>query len=708
MASSSTISYHRNHHNDIQDDSHHNHDDVPPTTIAVAPPEETAAALAFRRADGSRREFFFDDSIRSLPQPAASLFLLNRSPTATLPRNVLRPFRRDNDEPASRICFVRETRQAVCRDGQDRSRCSACKRKVTDTTDMTDTTTSETASRHYRWSMMSPQRVFRDLVMSDVAEPLRPALRDALLQAFNSTVEAPQAKQTTQTAQSRSTTPQSPTQRRLQQFTQLSLSRSPLPSPPPSPTTPRHAELDTHKDTLTDNKTPYPTEFRYFPLLPYEIRRMIWEQALPTRVLLRDDLGPSTYRGVRRVFRPASHTHSIDMLWRSDLFHVCTEARQVVQKYQDRTRKRGDDNESKPSDDQSTPLLRHATNNMRLKAGLDVLYYPWLGSESIHGHSGGGLWMSGRHYHGTQNGPHHNDEGAYPSHPSWISKMDASYTTTGRISSVTATLGAATISAVPYGHWASQLRMLRLPVTTVALDAAWIDRGHPDTIAWAAGVDLSEPDASGDGEDGQDTDASADEPMPPPTSLQVVVADIVVPVRIRLDHDTLTTEQRRLLRQHITPQSWADVRNYRREMEGPTEALLVPGSSSSSSSPTSSSSPSSDTPPSPPPTNLNGMDFTVLVGLYDDGRIEELLSLQAASDKTKQLSDAKPSTVLNKSALHRCIACTRRAWEAHNTKFWAAKFGPLLGAYLQKLCRPTIVFSVVLAFDGGEDEGRAV
>ncbi|CAK7211202.1 hypothetical protein SCUCBS95973_001053 [Sporothrix curviconia] len=700
---SSTSYYHQNHPN-----HHSSHRDVPsPTAGAIAPSDEGEAALAFRRADGSRREFFFDDSIRSLPQPVASLFLLNRSPPATLPRNVLRPFRRDNDEPASPICLVRETWQAVCRDGRDRSRCSVCRSKVTKTA---ASETASTASQHYRWSMMSPQRVFRDVVMRDVAEPLRPELRDALLQAFNATIEATQEPPTRQTRQTKAQKPRprSPTQHRLQRFSQLSISRPSLPSPPPSPTRlpGEKKQAVAFPSESGSTLTPPPlTEFRYFPFLPYEIRRMVWEQALPTRVLLRDDLGPSTYRGVWRVFRPASHTHSIEMLWRSDLFYVCAEARRVVEAYRDGSRKGGDNYENKTSEAQTAPFLRYTTNRTRLQASLDVLYYPWLGSASLRRHGGGGIWTSGWHYNhdarqGTQQG---NNEST---RPPWVSKMDAGYAMRSGTSPEVATLASAPIPAVPYGCWASQLRILCLPITTVALDAAWIDRGHPDTIAWAAGVDLSEPEADEKEGEGDGDGESESEPISPPTSLQVVVADIVVPVRIRLDHDALTPGQRRLLRQHITPQLWADTCHYRREMDGPTEASLMPGPSSSSSSSFSSASSlslsSTIAPPKPPLTNLNGMDFTVLVDLYDDGRIEELLSLQTASNQTQLPPNTERPIVLNKSALHRCIACTRQAWEARSSKTWADKFGPLLGAHLEKLCRPTIVFSVVLAFDGGD------
>ena len=560
---------------------------------------------------------------------------------------------------------------------------------------------------------MSPQRVFRDLVMSDVEEPLRPALRDALLHAFNATAEASQAA-----TQPWKTRPQIPANPWLQQQSvKTSMSRPPLPTPPPSP-----SELPSKGEVAVEHgKTGgvSATEFHFFPLLPYEIRRMVWEQALPTRVVLRNDLDQSSYRGVRHTFRPASHTHSIEVLWRSDLFYACTEARRVVEAYYDGAREgnRNTRNKKKESasEDKTAPLVRETTNSALLEAGLDVLYYPWLGSQSHHGQGGAGLWVSGRHNHDLhQQGGVSGIEGM---HPLWMSaSMDASQATTSRKRSMAASLAAAPINDVPYSYWASQLQILRLPVKTVALDAAWVDRGHPDVIAWAAGVDLTEqPGADGGDEEekggGEEKQEEKEQELPvlPPTSLQLVMIDLVVPVCIRLDDskDTLTPDQRRLLQHHITPQSWTDARTYRRDMERLSGASLTPesftppspsSSSSSSSSPSSSSSsPSVALPLLQPLINLNGMDFTVLVDLYDDGRIEEILSLQtAASEHDQQTQTTEACAVLNKSALHQCIACTRRAWEARDSNAWAAKFGPLLGAYLRKLCRPTIVFSVVL------------
>ncbi len=79
-----------------------------------------------------------------------------------------------------------------------------------------------------------------------------------------------------------------------------------------------------------------------------------------------------------------------------------------------------------------------------------------------------------------------------------------------------------------------------------------------------------------------------------------------------------------------------------------------------------------------------GMDFTVLVDLYDDNRIEEILSLQSPP----------LSSPLNKAAKHRCIACTRRAWEDRE---WSA-FGQIVGNKLKALSCPSIVFSVIAEF----------
>lgn len=667
------------------------------TPIAVDTSNHTHTPLAFRRADGSRHEFLFDDRTHSLPQPAASLFQDDnnnnntRRPTATqLPRTVLRPFRRDNGEPAAEIRFIRDTRQSVCRDGVDRSRCSGCRRTVTTTTTTTTTMAAPTSPSTttptvpaadattrapHRWHMMSPQRVFRDLVMSDVAEPLQPVLRDALLHAFNGTVEVEQQPQKRK-AQPKQTAPSH-------------LGRPLLPSSPPT-------KASVQGDTKTDNHQA-PTEFRYFSCLPYEIRRMVWEQALPFRVLLRDDLAPTNYRSVRRVFRPASHTHTIEMLWQSDLFYVCAEARRVVEAAYGGSKGGSPPNAIPLDDDGALPaLVRHITSPTRLRSGLDVLYYPWLGAEAIrdHGHvgfGGAGLWVPGRHHEQQSQHHHHHQHHNLHGHSSagtgtnsraWMSKYESA-SPRNRTPSPSSS-AAAPITSVPYGYWASQLRLLRLAVSTVALDAAWIDRAHPDIIAWAAGVDLSLED-----DDSDDENNDTKKTVAAPTSLQMIVADLLVPVRIRLETTSagITSAQRRLLQEHIVPQPWLDARSFLRALR---ESSDQPPSSSAAASSTTSTDPLS--------TNLNGMDFTVLVDLYDNWRIEELLSLQGNGDGSVD--------VLNKAALHRCIACTRRAWEARNTEdshsggnSWTTKFGPLLGTHLQRLCRPTIVFSVVLSFD---------
>ncbi|KAL1895092.1 hypothetical protein Sste5346_005514 [Sporothrix stenoceras] len=675
--------------------------------------------LAFRRADGSRREFFFDDRTHSLPHPAASLFLEEGSSThggsgehgsyrqrrpgsAQHPRNVLRPFRNRHGEPAADIRFIRETRQSVCRDGVDRSRCSECRRAVTSTTKtevktttkakgksaaiaeispntVPTTTTPAVASATpepepaHRWHMMSPQRVFRDLVMSDVAEPLQPNLRDALLDAFNATVDLQQL----QTRKVQSDTPPK---------TPFNLGRPLLPSPPPSPTKAVASESPIDEEGTVE--TTAPTEFHYFSCLPYEIRRMIWEQALPFRVLLREDLQSTTYKSVRRVFRPASHTRSIEMLWQSDLFYVCTEARRVVEAAYGGPKHNSPPTVIMSDDGPQPPLVRQITSPARLRSGRDVLYYPWLGAEAIREHSsagfsGGGLWVLGRHHdqQQQQQSPYYHGHSSAANNCSWMFKYDGS-APRNRTSPPPLT-APAPITSVPYAHWASQLRLLRLPVSTVALDAAWIDRSHMDTITWAAGVDLSQDD------DTQD-EGNGEEPVAAPVSLQVVVADLIIPVKIRLDLQSgITLAQRRLLQQHIAPQPWLDARSFQR--------LLVEGRGRPASSSSSSSS-SQQGPIEAPSANLNGMDFTVLVDLYDDWRIEELLSLQTIN--------MDEDSVLNKAACHRCIACTRREWEARSTEnrsrtggnSWTNKFGPVVGQLLQNLCRPTIVFSVVLSF----------
>lgn len=693
------------------------HDNTP---IAVDTSLNAHTPLAFRRADGSRREFFFDDRTHSLPHPAASLFWeegsssthgggggssissrghhyhhYRRPNAAQHPRNVLRPFRNRHGEPAADIGFIRETRQSVCRDGVDRNRCSECRRVVTSTA-KTEVKTARSKGKSavteaksnpapavsvtpttepaHRWHMMSPQRVFRDLVMSDVAEPLQPNLRDALLDAFNGTVEVQQSQR--KKAQPKAQT----------NITPSIIGRPLLPSPPPSPTKAVASNNPKNEDNEEDVERPTtaPTEFHQFSCLPYEIRSMIWEQALPFRVLLREDLGPTTYRSVRRVFRPASHTHSIEMLWQSDLFHVCVEARQVVVAAYGGPKPNSVPKVIMSDDGPQPPLVRQITSPSRLQSGRDVLYYPWLGAEAIREHgsagfSGGGLWMLGRHHdqQQQQQSPHYQSHSPAVNDRSWMFKYDGP-TLRNRTSPPPPTSPAPPpITSVPYAHWASQLRLLRLPVPTVALDSLWIDRSHMDTITWAAGVDLSQDEDAVQDENGQ-------EPVSPPTSLQVVVADLVVPVRIRLDSQTgITPGQRRLLQQHIAPQPWLDGRSFQRALgEG-------------AGRPSASSSASIDTPSA----NLNGMDFTVLVDLYDDWRIEEILSLQLGSTDSE-------SAALNKAACHRCIGCTRRDWEArgienkssHGGNSWTNKFGPLLGVVLQKMCRPTIVFSVVLSF----------
>lgn len=663
----------------------------PTTPVAVAP--DAVRTLAFRRADGSRREFVFDDRLSSLPLPAASVFL-DRPAAPPVPRNVARPFRRDNDEPAAHIYFLRASRLAVCRDGRDRGWCSQCDAAVTN------------ASAAAAAPIMAPQRVFRDLLMSDAAEPLRPALRDALLCAYDATVAArpePHRRSRRPRRHDRQTS-----QPLRQQLAQMAVS-----GPPGAQGQNEHTGKGKAADKGGEGDgpcCPAAAAFPQFARLPYEIRRMIWERALPTRVLFRDDLAPTRYRGVRRVLRPAGHTHSLELLWRSDLFYVCSEARRVVLAFRDgvgHTMSRAARHPgpgqawppppSRPSEDDEddedlVPLLRRPASRARLQAGLDVLYYPWLGTESLHCRGGSAShlgWLRRRSHQGyappepppllpppTQLQQQQLSVHRGVADPSWLPKLahpgaPSSAFPRTHVAEAAATLATAPISAVPYGRWASQLRLLRLPAATVALDAAWLDRAHPDTIAWAAGVDLAAADDEGNGDAGDDEAQAA---VPPPSVLQVVVADLLIKVRVCLDSPALAPAQRRLLRQHIAPQ--------------PLVGACRRDHGRAASSAASDTAPSSSPGPAPA-TYLNGMDFTVLVGLYDSRRIEELLSLDG---------DAK---VLNKAALHRCIACTRRAWEARDRQ-WAATFGPLLGAHLQALSRPAIVFSVVLWFSGEE------
>ncbi|KIH91255.1 hypothetical protein SPBR_01419 [Sporothrix brasiliensis 5110] len=723
--------------------------------IAVDSSLPARTPLAFRRADGSRREFLFDDCTHSLPLPAASLFWnpehhagnngnsgssssngssgsgsnsrhshghghghgyghsYSRRPIpAPLPRSVLRPFRRDNGEPAADIRFVRETRQSVCRDGVDRSRCCECRRRVTSTSKQEAKLEAPTTPPYRRYKM-SPQRVFRDLIMSDAAEPLPPRLRDALLNAFNATVE----RQSPQHAQKRKAQPSTrpPAQ----------LDRPLLPSPPPTSTA-------TAGDKIVAGTSVALAEFHCFSRLPYEIRVLIWEQALPFRVLLREDLASTTYRSIRRVFRPASHVHTLEMLWQSDLFYVCVEARRVVEAAfgGDTFRYRASSTAATVGDDgPPSPLVRCITSPSRLRSGRDVLYYPWLGVEAIRNHAssgfgGGGPWTLARDHVQQQHHHHHQAAHGYPlagassNIRTWMSKYDSGRRTSSSPPASDADT-IATLTSVPYGCWASQLRHMRLPAKTVALDATWIDRGHPDTIAWAAGVDLSQDEEDDQDEGDGREDKPARETVAAPTSLQVVVADLHVPVRIRLgssdrtsgttgptptNTNGITPAQQHLLRQHIAPQPWQDARSFQRALDhGPRSQPSLSASTSAAA-----------TMATPLSTNLNGMDFSVLVDLYDDWRIEELLSLQGASDPDPDVDDGHDThdSVLNKAALHRCVACTRRAWEARSAgdrdcpdggSSWTTKFGSVLGAHLQKLCRPTIVFSIVLSFVDEEE-----
>ncbi|ERT00324.1 hypothetical protein HMPREF1624_03695 [Sporothrix schenckii ATCC 58251] len=724
-----------------------------PITVDSSLPARTP--LAFRRANGSRREFLFDDRTHSLPLPAASLFWnpehhagnngnsgsgssngssgssdnsgsnsrhshghgyghsYSRRPTpAPLPRSVLRPFRRDNGEPAADIRFVRETRQSVCRDGVDRSRCCECRRRVTSTSTQ-EAKLEAPATPPYRRYRMSPQRVFRDLIMSDAAEPLPPRLRDALLHAFNATVERQSLQHTQKRKAQTSTRPPAQLDRQL------------LPSPPP-------ASMVIAGDQIVAGAPAALAEFHCFSRLPHEIRVMIWEQALPFRVLLREDLASTTYRSIRRVFRPASHVHTIEMLWQSDLFYVCVEARQVVEASfgGDTFRYRASSTAATTGDDRPpSPLVRCITSPSRLRSGRDVLYYPWLGVEATRDHAsggfgGGGPWTLARdpvqqQHHHHHHRHHHQAAHGYPlaGTSSNIRTRMSKYDNGRHTSSSPPATDAdtiATLASVPYGYWASQLRHMRLPVKTVALDATWIDRGHPDTISWAAGVDLSQDEEDGQDEGDSREDEPAGETMTAPTSLQVVVADLHVPVRIRLGSSDrtsgatgptsmntsgITPAQQHLLRQHMAPQPWQDARSFQRALDhGPRPQPTLSASTSAAATTTT-----------PLSTNLNGMDFSVLVDLYDDWRIEELLSLQGTGDPDPDMDDGHDThdSVLNKAALHRCVACTRRAWEARSAgdrdcpdgvSSWTTKFGSVLGAHLQKLCRPTIVFSIVLSF----------
>ena len=558
-----------------------------------------------------------------------------------LPRNVLRPYRQDNDEPADPVLFVRETRRSICSDGQGRSTCSECKRVV-----------SDSGTRLLQGFRMAPLRVFRDMIMTDAGEPLRPAVRDALLGAFAHGIKA--AKET--------------------------------------------------KEERT---------FHCFSLLPFEIRRMVWEAALPSRVLLREDLCQTTYRGIRKALRPGDHAHTIEELWQSDLFHVCVESRRVVTAL---VRGAGPGTEAGHPATPMHPLVRNVTTRAKLRSGLDVLYYPWLGIKKAQDRGGGGPIRHGPPYMAPADAPllSHTSAHSHPTsrgasrapsvaaavfspslqpaatHPAYAGMgvycmpglyhgQDAeseqgpepcrachppkkSPAAGGGSSSI----APYPINSIPYGHWASQLRILQAPATTVALDMAWIDRQHPDTLAWAVGVDLSEP-----------LHGQYAQPKPvPPECLQVVLADITIRVHIDLGKASCL-EQRRLLQRHV---------------------YAHPTAMASYRVPTSDGASDDGSGEQDGLTNLNGKDYAVLVDLYDDGRIEELLSLVVGG------ADADGSdAVLNKSARHRCIGCTRRAWEARSSSTsptsWSRQLGDVVGGHLQKICRPTILFTIVLAFD---------
>ncbi|EPE08225.1 hypothetical protein F503_01008 [Ophiostoma piceae UAMH 11346] len=582
-----------------------------------------------------------------------------------LPRNVMRPYRQDNDEPAEPILFVRETRRSICSDGQARSRCSKCKQAIT----THPNTGGERETNTCKGFMTSPQRVFRDIIMTDAGEPLRPAVRDALLGAFSQ----------------------------------------------------------------ENRETEEESTFHCFSLLPFEIRRMIWEAALPSRVLLREDLCHTTYRGIRKTFRPGNHVHTIEELWQSDLFYVCVESRRVVTAL---VRGAGPSTEAVRPATPMQPLMMSVTTRTKLRTGLDVLYYPWLGSKKAQDRGGGGPIRHGPPYMALPDAsppPHayaHNhptSRGSFQAPASAASVCSSSlqpavshrgYTgmgvycmpglyqaqrqsqfqgrgqgqgqdaeseegpescrachpptksattgSTSRAKQTSSSIAPYPINSIPYGHWASQLRILRVPATTVALDIAWIDKQHPDTLAWAVGVDLSEPLD-------RDRNERYAQPKPvPPECLQVVLADITIPVHISLDNCS-SPEQRQLLQRHIYAHpTTATMASYRVAKKGESDA----GSEQDSL------------------VNLNGKDYTILVNLYDDRRMEELVSLARDPDGGHE--------ILNKSALHRCIGCTRRAWEARSSTSptaWSSQFGDLVGGHLQKICRPTILFTIVLVFD---------
>ncbi|EFW99540.1 hypothetical protein CMQ_7908 [Grosmannia clavigera kw1407] len=516
-------------------------------------------SFIFRRANGSFGEVNCDPK----DGEAAIHGTMANDYQGPRPRNVDRPYRNEDDEPSDCIYFLRRLRQSIYSSGPDRTHCSACAEPICHRQKALAGNDPDSHDRKaYHSLMMSPERVLRDLVTNNAVKPLKQAVAETLLEVFGQSLPADPD----------------------------------LTLPPPSSVCPAT-----------------PTAFPYFSALPFEIRRMIWDLAMPSRVLVHSDLIQPCDQGIEGCYCP--QPPSSKEPWRPDLFYTCFEARNMVESYACR--------EELP---QKTGILSEA----RLVATLDVVYFPWLGTQ---------VAMAGK---------------------------NTKYSTIK--SSVSDGFGLHSIlKSLPYGKWTYQLRTLLLPLPTVALDVGWIDKQHADTLAWIAGVDLEDEDGDVGGTSSASTATAASTALSSSSylkHLQVVVADILVPVSVRLYR--CSPAQRQLLLQ----------------------------------------SRDGDIP------DLAGKDFTVLVDLYDDWRIDEVLSLQTEDpsswrryrhgSKETGWQTGLAGRIVNKAACHRCIQCTRTVWEARD---WG-RFGLHLGQRLQTLCRPMIVFSVILEFTDWRSEER--
>ena len=209
-----------------------------------------------------------------------------RDPAAR-PRYLHRLFRADDDEPAEGMGYSQKEKLFVCNDGKMRSTCSTCGRSV-HTLASTRHIAQEEQNRDDEISAyrrISPRRVLRELLVSEVSESLNPQTQEALLAAIDQS------------------------------------STSNCSQPPDSP-------------ALGGNFDTFPS----FSALPFELRHVIWEMALSGRVLQSADVvGPLR----RETASTQTARQSPYQTYRNDLFHVCTESRRVVDEYENRGRRIG-------------------------------------------------------------------------------------------------------------------------------------------------------------------------------------------------------------------------------------------------------------------------------------------------------------------------------------------------------------------------------